>query len=324
MRFLPTLLARNWTLKLAAFVLALLLWVVVQMEKPERREFADVPVRVEMNDPEWALVGEAVPTRAMVRLAGPARQLLRLGGNRPSIIVPVDAVTSADTSLAIDRNWVRLQGIEDVVVEEIQPGVVVLAFERVTTVAVAVVATHMGELPPGLSLAAPLTVDPASIRVIGPASRLSDLSAIMLQPVDFTEVEESGTARVGVDRSALADLRFAPDTVSVSVLVESSVERVVGVPVTGASRAFRGFEFLPETMPVTLIGARSVVDRVDPAQLRLVVADDEFLDLPPGGQLRLPVHLEGVPDFTFGTPQADSVTVRRVAAEQAAEGVGFE
>ena len=324
MRFLSTLLARNWTLKLAAFVLALLLWVVVQMEKPERREFADVPVRVEMNDPEWALVGEALPTGAMVRLAGPARQLLRLGGNRPSIIVPVDEVTSADTSLAIDRNWVRLQGIEDVVVEEIQPGVVVLAFEPMTTVAVAVVPTHMGELPPGLSLAAPLAVDPASISVIGPASRLDDLPSIMLQPVDFADVEESGAVRVGVDRSALADLRFAPDTLSVSVLVESSVERVVGVPVTGASRSLNGFEFLPETMPVTLIGAPSVVDRVNPEQLRVIVAGDEFLDLPLGGQLRLPVHLEGVPDLTFGSPHADSVTVRRVAAEQATEGAEFE
>ena len=209
---------RNSTPMLAALALAVVPWVVVQMEQPERRAFDGVPVRVQLNDPQWAVSGTPTPSSATVRLAGTARQLLRLAGNQPSIMVPVDAVGSADTSLVIDRNWVRLQGIEGVVVEAVEPAAVAIAFEPMVAVEVPVAPTVVGVPPDELTLAAPPTASPASIRVIGPASRVAELSTIRLDPVDLSRIAESQVVRVGVGNGISGELiSFSPDTVEVRV-----------------------------------------------------------------------------------------------------------
>lgn len=203
---------------LAALALAVVLWVVVQMEEPERRAFDGVPVRVQLNDPQWAVAGAPTPSSATVRLAGTPRQLLRLAGNRPSIMVPVDAVGSADTSLVIDRNWVRLQGIEGVVVEAVEPGAVAIAFEPMVAVEVPVAPTVVGVPRDEFTLAAPPTASPASIRVIGPASRVAELRAIRLDPVDLSRIARSQVVRVGVGTGISGELiSFSPDTVEVRV-----------------------------------------------------------------------------------------------------------
>ena len=207
---------------LAALALAVVLWVVVQMEQPERRSFDDVPVRVQMNDPQWAVAGAPAPSSATLRLAGTARQLLRLAGNQPLIMVPVDAVGSADTSLVIDRNWVRLQGVEGVVVEAVEPATVSIVFEPMVAVEVPVAPNVVGSLPDELMLAAPPTASPSSIRVIGPASRVAELQTIQLDPVDLSRIPRSQVVRVGVGTGISGELiSFSPDTVEVRVQLAS-------------------------------------------------------------------------------------------------------
>jgi len=48
--YLSGFFSRNWTLKLSAFGIALLLWVAVRAEAPNRQELTGVPVRVELAD----------------------------------------------------------------------------------------------------------------------------------------------------------------------------------------------------------------------------------------------------------------------------------
>jgi YbbR domain-containing protein len=210
---------------LAALALAIVLWVVVQMEQPERRAFNGVPVRVQLNDPQWAVAGTPTPSSATVRLAGTARQLLRLAGNQPSIMVPVDAVGSSDTSLVIDRNWVRLQGIEGVVVEAVEPGSVSIAFEPMMALDVPVAPTVVGSPRGELTLVGSPTADPPSIRVIGPASRVENLRTIRLDPVDLSGLARSQVVRVGVGGGLAGELiSFAPDSVEVHIVLENREE----------------------------------------------------------------------------------------------------
>ena len=210
--------ARNLTPMLAALALALVLWVVVRMEQPERRTLTGVPVRVQLTDPQWAVAGEPAPSSATLRLAGTSRQLLRLAGNQPSIMVPVDAVGSADTSLLIDRNWVRLQGIEGVVVEEVEPDAVSITFEPMVAADVPVEINLFGS-PSDEWMATPLaTANPRSIRVIGPASRVEELRAIQLDSLDLSGMAESQVVRVAVRDSIVAGLTsISHDTVAVRV-----------------------------------------------------------------------------------------------------------
>ena len=207
---------------LAALALAIVLWVVVQMEEPERRSFADVPVRVELNDPQWAVAGETDPSDATLRLAGTARQLLRLAAAQPTVMVPVDAVGSADTTLVINRDWVRLQGIEGVIVEAVEPAAVSIAFEPMVAVEVRVEPAVSGSPRDGWMLAAPPTADPPSIRVMGPASKVGELRTIPLDSLDLSRMAGSQVVRVGVGMETGDDngtdlVSFSPDTVEVRV-----------------------------------------------------------------------------------------------------------
>ena len=139
--------SRNWTLKLSAFGVALLLWVAVRAEAPTRQELRDISVRVEVGDPEWALVGGPMPPTVTVRLGGPSRELIAMAVDRPTIVIPLEAVTSGDTAVSLSNSWVRVQDRPGVVVEEIQPSSVRLTLEPIERVMLPVATRIEGELP---------------------------------------------------------------------------------------------------------------------------------------------------------------------------------
>ena len=59
-RFLPGILTRNWTLKLVAIVLAVLLWLIVRVEAPDRQSIPSVPVVVQVSDAALLSVRDGV------------------------------------------------------------------------------------------------------------------------------------------------------------------------------------------------------------------------------------------------------------------------
>ena len=71
MAFLPGILERNWQLKVLALAMAVLLWTVPRFEGQSSRVLDEIPVRVQLNDPNWALVGEPVPAEVTVPFGGP-------------------------------------------------------------------------------------------------------------------------------------------------------------------------------------------------------------------------------------------------------------
>jgi hypothetical protein len=150
---------RNWTLKLSAFGVALLLWVAVRAESENVQEIAGVPVQVEVADPRWALLGQATPTSVTVRFGGPSRELIAMALNRPSVVIPLDEIASEDTVVLIQPSWVRTQAT-GVTADDIQPSSVRLAFEPVDRRTFTPALHLTGELPRLLAFAARPEVDP--------------------------------------------------------------------------------------------------------------------------------------------------------------------
>jgi len=306
--------SRNLTLKLAAFGVALLLWVAVRAETPSRQDFPGVPVQVAVSDPRWSLVGESSPSTVAVRFGGPSREILGIALARPSIVIPIDAVSSADTTVVLRTQWVRVEGGPGVIVESIEPAAVRISLEPVETVTLPTALRLEGELPQEFAFAGPPILDPSGIRVTGPRSRLAALDSVRLQPLLLNTVEGSGRIAVAVDTVGLSGVDPTPDSVGVEIRIEDQVERVVsGIPIvlpeTLASED--DLELRPATASVIVRGARSVVDRADPTLFRLVVRVESG-DLPlPGAEREFPVSLSGLPALVRGEPQQSVVTVRR-------------
>jgi YbbR domain-containing protein len=307
---------RNWTLKGSAIGIALLLWIAVRVDAPNRHELTSVPVRVDLQDPGWALLDAPAPSTVVVRLSGPSGELIRIVGERPPSVMPLDEVASPDTTVVLRNQWVRVQERGGVVVEGIQPSTVRLTLEPVERLTLPAAPRLEGSLPERLALARPPVPNPADIRVIGPRSRVQRLDSVPLLPVDLSAVSGSGSVTVGVDTSRARGVHVQPALVRVELRVEDRVERVVsGIPVVlpdGLDMDELDVEVRPRTVAVILRGARSVVEAADPRELRLMVDVDGDGIPERGEEASFPLRLVGLPELLGGAIQQNEVVLRRL------------
>lgn len=311
MGFLRGLVTKNLSLKLASLALAVMLWMVVRIERIERQTLPGVPVRVTLEDTDWALAQQPVPPAVEVVFNGPTRELLRLSVERPVLNIPISEVHAGDTVIFLRQEWLVFTG-QSLPVEDFQPSSVRLRFEPIRSRAVAVAPRAVGALESGLALAAPLATDPSTVRVRGPQGRVDALDSIRLQPLDLAGLTRSGAYEVAVDTTGLGSVEVGASRVSVIVQIEDQVRReILNVPVvpSGAGGS-RDLSVSPEGVSVVLLGARSLVDAVEPAALRAVFPGEPALNLAMGDSVRLPVRVEGLPPLVRGVAALDSVTVR--------------
>ena len=310
MSWIPSLVRRNWKLKLASLCLAVLLWTSLRVEAVDRQVLPGVPVRVQLNDPQWAVRADPEPPTVEVQFSGPANELLGLYLERPT----VDAVAAADTSILLRPEWVRIPDRPDVSVEAIRPTQVALSFDPINQAVAPVSLRTEGSLPEDLALSGPITVDPEVVRMSGPASQLEQVDSVSVVPLDLSEVEGAGSRMLEVDTTGLYGLVISPGRVRVEYAVATRVERVLeGVPVVLLSEE-AGMSVDPSSTSVTLRGAPSVVQGVDPGSVRVEVPSGELEGLGPGETRDAAVVVRGVPELADAESGVSEVTVSRAEA----------
>ena len=212
----------NWTLKLAAVALAILLWLAVEANTPRRQRFGDVPVEVEVQDPDYRLARDPEPPTVSVTVVGPQGELLSLAGDPPRIVVPVERVTDTVESQVVPLQWVRLpRNLRETRVEAIRPDTIRLYYERLVSRSLPVRVALEGRLPEGLTLVRPIATNPVRVEVSGPARALESLDSVPLLPVDLSGLRSNTNVPTSVDSTALAPgVRFTPREVNVVLRVE--------------------------------------------------------------------------------------------------------
>lgn len=314
------LLTRNLILKVAAFGMALLLWVSVRAERQDRRTIPSVPVQVELSDSDWTLRGDPLPGTVEVRVSGPARELFQLALERPVVVVPVDQVAAGDTAIVLSREWVRMGNHPGVSIDDIQPSSIRISLDRVASAWRPVAPRTRGVLPSDLVLARDPTSEPASVRILGPAGRVEEMDSIRLLPVDLGGIRGDQAVRVAVDTSGFGRVRVSPDTVTLRFPVEAPAERILtNVPLELLPEGVLSDVELPETtVSVVLRGAREAVESVAPDDLRAVVDVVGLLELEPGEAMEVPVRVEGLPPLVTARSNPERVGVRRRTAAESA------
>lgn len=310
----PTqVLVHNWRLKLSALGLSVLLWALVQTEPTNRETFPSVPVRVQIADSGWTTSGSPSPPTVEVRLGGPPREIIRLAREGTTIRVPVSDVSSRDTIITLQREWVQLAQGSALTVESFSPPDVRISFEPAQTRLVPVAPRLVGRIRDHLSLAAGIDVSPQLVRVRGPESRLEGLDSVPLVPFDLSEIQRSGAFNVPVDTAGLLGASVVPPTATLDVRVEELVERVLDdIPVEAEAGPGQPEVVVePSTIQVRLAGARSIITSLDPSRLRVWVPPELFEGMDPGEERFLRVRVDGVPPLVTAVPGTERVTVRR-------------
>lgn len=179
---------QNWGLKLVSLVLALILWFSLI---PEEKTFQDktltVPLEIH-NIPSEMVMVERPRGGIEVTIRAPRRLIPELSGSNVYAILDLRNASVNQTQYSLNRNMVFTPvGAE---VKEIYPSLVELKLEMTKEIALQIDAVTTGNLPEGYELVK-VEVEPPTILVKGPESKINEDLKIQTRAVDITGYTES-------------------------------------------------------------------------------------------------------------------------------------
>ncbi len=178
----------DWGLKLLALAVTVALWLgVTGQNKPVTLRVTGVPLN--FLQPDGLEISNDPPGTVDVILTGSKDKLDRIG--------PRDLIANVDLSdqragervikLTLDRVKVELQ--EDVKIQGFHPATIPIRLEPVIEVAIDVEVKFEGKLPEGYEVTG-VTINPARIRLRGPADRINALRKAITETVWLDDRKE--------------------------------------------------------------------------------------------------------------------------------------
>jgi hypothetical protein len=301
------LLTRNWPIKGAALLLALMLYVAVQLQQPVTTSF-DVTLNVQL-PPGRALVQK--PPKVHVQISGKGSQILKLRSLSGDITRRVpDTLTASTYLIHIDPNEVELalpKGA-DVRVMEVRPSEITLALDSTAWKNVRIVSLVTVTPDSGQFLHGGLLMTPTMARLVGPEKALDAIDSVTTQPTEITSVSGEFTRTVPVDTTPLGIVRIVPKQVTVSGNMGVIAERsFAGLTVESGAGPITGYIVTPARVSVWVRGPAERIENLTRDSLRVVAQ----ITGSAGGVARIRVV---APRGITARATPDSVTLRRRAS----------
>jgi YbbR domain-containing protein len=209
---------RNFWLKLAGVLLALLLWAGVSRE-PVIALAVSVPVEY-LNTPENLVLTSEAAQQVEVQVRGPESAAHEAARNLHPVIDLYDAKPGERTYMLRPADISVPYGVE---VVRVLPSQFTLRFERSAQREVPVRARVMGSFATGLRIAE-VTAEPQTVRIVGPEHRVKQVEGAMTDPLDATGVVDRMTFTTEAHVSDPL-VQVAPNQpVKVTVLMERNGE----------------------------------------------------------------------------------------------------
>lgn len=295
---------RHLGLKFVALALATLLWLSVAGEQVVER-IIRVPVEFQNQPADLEVVSEP-PGTVDVRLRGSSAVLSRLEPGEVVAVLDLANARSGSRIFHLRNDAVRAPyGVE---VTQVVPGTVGIEFEKADRRSVPIAAPVDGDPAPGY-VVGHITVEPPTVEIVGPASRVKKLAEATTEPVSVAgqTKEVRDVVAVGLTDSSVRLVK--PQDVTVMVQINPApVEREIrGVLVRARNlgHGLRAPELSPSTVAVRIRGIRETLAAVRPE------AVDAFVDLAGlgAGQYNLRVQIDPSQQFGVDTIAPSAVTV---------------
>ena len=274
-------------LKLVALGVAVLLWLSVAGEPIVERGL-QIPLEFE-NVPEALNIAGAPPDTVRVRVRGSSSVV---SGLEPGEVVAVlDLAGERPGHRLFDMFAGRVQAPFGIEVAQVVPATITLTLERAGSPRTVRIVPDIEGQPAEGFVAGGISTVPATVDVIGPESRLAELTEALTEPVSVGGKSDRVQAVVAV---GVADpmLRLVTSTTAeVTVdIVPAPLERTLHeVPVLVRNAEGRGpTRVEPATITVSVRGSRITVRELDTS------AVEAYVDLAglPSAQYNLPVMVE--------------------------------
>jgi YbbR domain-containing protein len=302
---------RHFGLKVLAFGLAVLLWMVVAGEETVERGLR-IPLELQQIPAGIEILGE-IPATVDVRVRGASGALSRIGAGDIVAVLDLRGARIGRRLFPLTPDQVRVPfGVQ---VVQVTPSTVAMTFEASASREVPIVPAVDGRPAPGFAVGA-LMADPKSVEVIGPETAVRRATEVLTEPVPVTGARDDihqmvtlglrdPTLRLKATRSATVTVQIVP-----APLEHTLMNRPIHLRNLGPNlRA----EATPSTVNVTVRGNRDALSRLGPED---VVAFIDLSGLGPGQYNSLDVSVVSSPDAGVTRVAPPAVQVRITSGQQ--------
>ncbi len=186
--YVRSLFVRDWQLKLVSLGLALGVWLLlVPAEKKFSEKSLTIPLETR-NVPAGLEIVERPAATIDITLRAPNRLLDEIGPSGLVARIDLDRATVLQQEYPLNTSMIAVPPGAEVV--KISPGKVSIKLERTAEAAVDVLPTLRGRPAPGFRVTR-TEIEPASVIVQGPESRVKAEEAATTAPVDISGLAES-------------------------------------------------------------------------------------------------------------------------------------
>ncbi len=269
-RFLPSFLRENLGLKIAAFLLALLVYLSIRAQIDSTTDVRNVTVNIKT--PNNRILLDDKPCIVTVGLKGSKSLINKVTNSDITINADAKEVTPTQDKkfykLKLDLRWIQTPfGTRAV---EVKPETITLALDDIENrmVKVEPIFADRAKMPPEYTIGK-VTVTPAEVRVEAPASKLTALKQIQTTPISLSEITHSFDCDQELDQKSYPQFTFSPAKVLVQVEILPSVQtrtfnalpvRILSATATGKERAFSCEIVSAPTVDVTVSGAKNIIE----------------------------------------------------------------
>jgi YbbR domain-containing protein len=285
----PYMLKRDIGLKIVALMLAIFLWVNVA----ERREVVltvDLPLRYTNMPPDMTFASE-IPHSAKVEIRGRGK-FLRWKLKDVYFAIDLSPAEGGIVTHIISPSEVRMPPDKHLeVLEILEPKAIRVELDKLVTRKIPPRPRLKGELPGGRVMIGRPKSDPAEIVVSGAEKIVSHLDSVPTMPVDLEDLGKHGRVDTKVDLSGLPYVESDTNEVAITARIESIKDLgIPSVPIEVRARKGMRVQFTPDSLDIVISGAESLVDSLDPKDLKLRV---DVTNLPDGQLVFTPVVRNG-------------------------------
>ena len=276
-RWLREFLLEDWGLKLLALVITLVLWLAVTGQRaPSTVQLRGVAI--EYMRPAEMEIGNEPLDEVDITLEGGKSRLEEVNARNLVARVDISQLRPGERILRLSRENVSMDLPEGVRIVRIEPQSVALKVERSVERELEVEARLEGRPAEGYEVRG-VQITPPRVKVRGPESRVGALDKASTETIPLDGQRETLNApQVAVDVSDRSVVALdAAVAVRVEIVETQAERRVAGVAVRAAAA---GAEVRPQTATAVVSGPRSIVERLRPEDLTVVI------EQAPDGSLR--------------------------------------
>ena len=297
---------QSFWFKLAAIVMALLLWFHVATDK-EYEHSHTFPLEI-LDVPERLILAEQIPDHIDVKVRGRGKALLKLLlADKKSIKIDAQKFKRGETDYSIEPEQVPIPEGLELRVTGILPSKNLKVWLDYSMEKKLKVQPEVKVAPAeGFEKVGELHYNPEEVTISGPRMWVRDLKVISTQEIVIEDADEPVSDQVDLVLPEGYNLALSSSKINFSQNIERTVERTISrlpVELTNVPKR-REITIQPDSIDVIISGAESMVQKIGAEQIRVTV---NCADVKRNETVMLPVQVKLPPKVNLNRAQPDSV-----------------